>query len=198
MKKFSTMEEFIAGFPEWSPVIKELRTIALSTGLTEAIKWGAPAYLYESKIVLGIGAFKSYVGLWFHQGALLKDASHQLMNAQEGKTKALRQWRFADVKDIDAALVKQYMEESIAHFKMGKEIKPQKNKPLILPVELTNAMQTNISLANQFKSLTLSKQREYAEYITEAKRAETKLNRLQKIIPMIEKGMGLNDRYKNC
>ena len=59
-------------------------------------------------------------------------------------------------------------------------------------------MQTNLSLANQFKSLTLSKQREYAEYITEVKREETKLNRLQKIIPMIEKGIGLNDKYKNC
>ncbi|MCB0502653.1 MAG: DUF1801 domain-containing protein, partial [Bacteroidetes bacterium] len=62
MKRFSTVDEFITGFPEWAPVIKKLRTIALSTGLTEAIKWGAPAYLYESKIVLGIGAFKSYVG----------------------------------------------------------------------------------------------------------------------------------------
>ncbi|MCH7772721.1 MAG: YdeI/OmpD-associated family protein, partial [Bacteroidetes bacterium] len=47
-----------------------------------------------------------------------------------------------------------------------------------------------------FNSLSLSKQREYAEYISEAKRDETKQKRLLKIVPIILKGKGLNDKYR--
>ena len=198
MKRYTTVEDFIDGFPQWKEVIVKLRSIALSTGLDEAIKWGAPAYLYQSKIVLGIGAFKSYVGLWFHQGGLLKDETQQLMNAQEGKTKALRQWRFTDVSTIDEALVRSYIFESIENFKLGKEIKPQKNKPLILPPELSKVLTSNKNVALNFKSLSKSKQREYAVYINDAKREATKLKRLEKIIPMIEQGVGLHDKYKHC
>lgn len=198
MKRFTTVEDFILGFPEWSEELKKLRHIALSTGLTEAIKWGAPAYLFQNKIVLGIGAFKSYVGLWFHQGGLLKDETNQLMNAQEGKTKALRQWRFDSAKDINEDLVSSYIYESIENFKLGKEIKPDKNKALKIPPELVKAFGSDNHLKSKFNELSKSKQREYADHISDAKRLETKLKRLEKIIPMINSGIGLHDKYKNC
>jgi len=70
--------------------------------MTETIKWSAPVYTFEGKNLVGLGAFKSYVGLWFFQGSLLNDKKKKLINAQEGKIKALRQWRFNSVKEIEA------------------------------------------------------------------------------------------------
>ena len=92
---------------------QRLRAILDATPLTAEIKWGAPCYTFNGKNVVGLMAFKSYFGLWFHQGVALKDEASVLINAQEGKTKALRQWRMTSVKDIKPAIVKRYLKEAI-------------------------------------------------------------------------------------
>jgi len=143
---------------------------------------------------VGIGAFKNYVGLWFFQGALLKDTGNNLINAQEGKTKALRQWRFAHMDDIDPKLIHDYVEESMTNQKLGKVIKPQR-KPLVVPAELKIALNEN-NLEEIYNLLNLTNKRDFTGYILEAKRPETKQKRIDKIIPMIRKGIGLNDKYK--
>ena len=53
-----------------------------------------------------------------------------------------------------------------------------------------------LKLATIFESLTLTKKREFTEYISSAKRDDTKQKRLEKIIPMILNNIGLNDKYK--
>ena len=125
----------------------------------------------------------------------LKDKNKVLINAQKGKTKGMRQWRFDSFEQINKSLINQYVEEAIANQKAGKEIKPEK-KPLIVPDELAAVLQDNQLLAKQFELLTLTCKREYAEYISEAKREATKLSRIEKIKPMISAGKGLNDKYK--
>ncbi len=197
MKKFTTADEFIANFPEWESALNKLRSLLSTTDLVETIKWGAPVYTIDGKNVIGLGAFKSYVGLWFFQGGLLSDKHGKLMNAQEGKTKALRQWRFASEVEIDEKLVLEYVDEAIQNQRAGKQIKPQK-KPLIIPPELKHAFQQNKELEVAFNQLSLSKKREFAEHIESAKRAETKMSRLEKITPMILDGIGLHDKYRNC
>ena len=198
MQRFNTVESYITGHPEWKALLIRLREIIQSTELTETVKWGAPVYTIEGKNIVGLGAFKSYVGLWFFQGALLTDPSKKLVNAQEGKTKAMRQWRFHTLEEMDENLIKEYLEEAIQNQKQGKEIKPAKNKPLIIPDELKEAMVNDPLLDENFHQLTLSKQREYADHINEAKRTETKQKRLEKIIPMILEKVGLHDKYRNC
>lgn len=173
-----------------------LREILLSTKLNEEVKWGAPIYTHDGKNIAGIAAFKSYVGLWFHQGALLKDPMKKLINAQEGVTKALRQWRFASMKEIDEKLIKSYVKEAVQNHKEGKVIKPATNKPVIIPKELAASFKSNSSLHQSFLALSKGKQRDYAAYIQEAAKHETKVKRMEKIIPMISKGIGLNDKYK--
>ena len=66
----------------------------------------------------------------------------------------------------------------------------------MLPDELKEAIASDIELAEQFEKLSQSCKREYAEYIGEAKKVETKVNRLNRIIPLILKGKGLNDKYR--
>src|SRR5262245_17704911 len=87
---------------EMEPWVKEvllLRDIALSVGLEETIKWGGPAYTYQGKNVLGIGGFKNWACFWFFQGAYLSDPAKVLVNANEGRTRGLRQWRFMSSKE---------------------------------------------------------------------------------------------------
>ncbi len=169
-----------------------------STKLEETVKWGGPCYVYDGKNVVGMGAFKSYVGLWFHQGALLSDPNNVLINAQEGKTKALRQWRFESKKEIKSRGIKAYVKEAIELQKQGSEIKPTRQKSVTVPAQLHSALTKNRKAKAGFASRTPGKQREYAEYIAEAKREEMKVKRLAKIIPMIVDGAGLNDKYRSC
>lgn len=190
------VEDFIQKKKEWKKELELLRSIILSLKLEETIKWGSPVYCYEGKNIVGLGAFKSYAGLWFFQGVFLKDKANVLVNAQEEKTKALRQWRFHSMAEIDDTLVKEYIKEAIENQKQGKEVKPNRNRELIIPKELQYALKGDKELNSKFQNLSQACKREYAEYISEAKKEETKLNRLEKIKPMIIAQIGLNDKYK--
>jgi len=101
-------------------MLLELREILNSTVLTETINWGGPVYTLDDKNLIGIGAFKNHCALWFFQGALLKDTNNLLINAQEGKTKALRQIRFEAGSKIDTQELLKYIDEAISLHKLGK------------------------------------------------------------------------------
>lgn len=190
-----TVEEYLEMQPEHRPLLDELRRILNSTELVETVKWGIPTYQIDKKNVVGIGAFKSYAGLWFFQGVFLKDEAKVLINAQEEKTKGMRQWRFGSVDEVDEKLILKYVHEAIQNQKDGKEIKPEK-KRLIIPVELKEALASDTGLSEVFDKLNLTKKREFTEHIADAKRVETKQKRLKKIIPMIKEGIGLYDKYQ--
>jgi len=198
LKRYNTTEEYIANNKDWQQSLILLRDILLSTQMTEIIKWGVPVYTFEGKNIVGTAAFKSYVGLWFFQGVLLKDNKKKLINAQEGVTKALRQWRFNSVKEIEAEskTIKQYLEDAIQNQKAGKEIKPAKKSPAAIPELLNEAFKKNAKLKKSFDQLTPFKQREYCEYIAEAKRETTKISRLEKTVPVILKKIGPNEKYR--
>lgn len=198
MKKVNNVDEYIDNNPEWASELNFLRQLVAETELEESIKWGGPVYTLKGKNVVGLGAFKAYVGLWFFQGALLSDPKGLLINAQEGTTKALRQMRFQKLDEIDANTVSAYLHEAILNQKKGKSIKPAKagSKPLVIPQELQKALDESEDLKAAFDSLSLSCKREYAEYVGEAKREETRLRRLEKIIPMIMERISMNDKYR--
>ena len=111
MERHQSVDAYITHHHNRRQELILLRDILNDTELVETVKWGAPCYTINGKNVIGIGAFKAYVGLWFHQGVFLKDQKKVLINAQEGTTKALRQWRFNSIDDIDPILIKKYVEE---------------------------------------------------------------------------------------
>ena len=196
MKMASSVDEFFEWQKTWAPILTPIREILLSTELEESLKWGIPTYTLGGKNVLGLAGFKSHAALWFFQGSFLVDSDGVLVNAQEGKTKGQRQWRFTLEDKLNKPLIRQYILEAIQNQKEGKEIKKDRSKPVVIPPELQSAFASSPSLHSAFEALTKGKQREYAEYITEAKREATKVKRLEKIAPMIEAGVGLNDKYK--
>ena len=199
MKKIYSVEEYIEVNSHFAEALKILRDIIMSTELEETVKWSMPTYCLNGKNVLGIGAFKNHFCIWFHHGVFLKDEHSLLHNAQEDKTKGMRQMRFESKSDINEAAVLSYVKEATENQRLGREIKPvRKTKAINIPSELKDTLESNSTLHTSFKTLTPGKQREYCDYISEAKRETTKLSRLEKITPMIIKGVGLHDKYKNC
>ena len=196
MKRNKTVEEYLAGLTQWNAEVNRLREILCSTDLEETVKWGIPAYTHKGKNVCGIADFKNHFAVWFYQGALLADEKKVLINAQEGKTKAMRQWRMTSKSDIKVRILKSYVKEAIALVDSGKSIPANRSKPIVLSPELKTAFSKNKKAAKAFDAFTKGKQREFAEYISDAKRSETKLKRIEKILPMILDGVGLNDKYR--
>ena len=199
MIKVASVEEYIEVHEKWTEALKILRSILHKTELVETLKWSAPTYALNGKNVLGLGAFKNHFGIWFFNGVFLKDEHKKLNNAQESKTKAMRQWKFTNINQIDKNLVRLYINEAIENQKIGKEIKPDRTqKKTVIPQALGEALQANKDMDTAFHALTPSKQREYCEHIATAKRETTKQSRLKKITPLILSGNGLHDKYKNC
>lgn len=198
MKKVQTVAEYIDLNPGWASSLQLLRNLILQAGYEESIKWGAPSYAINGKNVVGLGAFKKHLAIWFHQGALLNDPEHILINAQENKTKALRQWRFSGYDDLvsKTEIINSYLIEAKENQLKGKEIALSKPGKLTPPAELETELKNNPELKSAFNKLSPGRQREYAEYIGEAKRAATRQSRLAKSMALIKDGKGLHDKYR--
>lgn len=181
----------------WPEEMNALKAIIAKTELVEMTKWGGPVYTLNTKNVIGVGGFKNYVAVWFWNGVFLRDEAGKLVNANEGVTKGLRQWRFGSKAEIDRdeALILEYINEAIANEKAGLAIKPEK-KETVLSDYFQSALDKNADFKAAFERLTPGKQREYLEHIDTAKQEKTKDTRLEKIIPMVISGVGLHDKYK--
>ena len=188
------VNQYIEKKSDWGKELKLLRKIMLQTGMEETVKWGIPTYTEGGKNVAGLGAFKNHVAIWFFNGVFLKDPEDVLVNAREDKTRGLRQWRFQSLDEISAEKVLKYALEAKANQEKGKEIKPEKRK-IKTPKKLEDALK-NKNLQAHFDQLSPGKKKEYYEYISSAKRPQTKESRLEKILPLIKAGKGLNDKYK--
>ena len=180
---------------KWEEELLFLKSIIDKTELVETIKWGGPVYVFNKKNVVGIGGFKEYFTIWFFNGVFLKDEKKKLINAQEDKTKSLRQWRFTSKQEVNETEVLAYILEAIENEKQGKIIKPSK-KETIFSELLEKEMSQNKVLAEAFQKFSPYKQYEFLEYIETAKQEKTKLSRIEKVIPMILENIGLNDKYR--
>lgn len=179
----------------WETELEILKSIINKTELVETEKWGGIVYTINNKNVIGIGGFKNFFTVWFFNGVFLKDDLNILVNANEGVTKALRQWRFASQNEINEKKLLLYIKEAIENEKLGKSIKPIKKEKISSPF-FEEVLKSNPQLSSAFEKFSLSKQNEFLEYIETAKQEKTKLSRLEKIKPMLLKNIGLNDKYR--
>ena len=198
MDKAAKIEAYFEEEHPYKKAIGKLRELVLQTSLEETYKWMFPTYTLKNKNVLSLCKFKQHFGIWFFNGVFLSDPLNVLQNAQEGKTKAMRHWKFSSEDDIDPKLVLAYVYEAIENQENGRVLAPSKKspQPAERSVMLEETLASNSKLNKAFSGLTAYKQKEFHEYIHTAKQEKTKIKRLEKIIPMIEAGIGLNDRYR--
>lgn len=179
---------------KWQKEYQKLRDIALATGLQEELKWGCPCYTYQNTNVVLIHGFKDYCALLFHKGALLKDTDGLLIQQTE-HVQAARQIRFTNLKDISKLekILKTYIHQAIEVEKAGLKVVMKKTTEFAMPEEFENQLKKSKDLKKAFEALTPGRQRAYLLYFSSAKQAKTRASRIEKYIPQILSGKGLDD-----
>jgi uncharacterized protein YdeI (YjbR/CyaY-like superfamily) len=179
---------------KWQEAYQELRELALSFELTEELKWGCPCYTIGKSNIFLIHGFKDYCALLFMQGALLKDTKNILIQQTENVQSA-RQIRFTNVEEVlkNKSTIKSYIKEAIGLDKAGLKIELKKTTEFKMPVEFQSALNEMSDLKTAFEALTPGRQRGYLLYFSSAKQSKTRNERVEKYIPKILDGKGLDD-----
>ncbi len=169
--------------------------IILDCHLTEELKWGKPCYTFQKTNIVLIVGFKEYCALIFCKGALLNDA-HGLLIKPGENTQAGRQIRLTNVREIVEMepILKAYIYEAMEAEKAGLKVNFKKNTELIFPEEFQNKLDEIPALKTAFDALTPGRQRAYQLYFSAAKQSKTRESRVEKCLPQILNGKGLDDR----
>ncbi len=178
----------------WQNEYTLLRKLILSCGLTEELKWGCPCYTNNKRNIVLIHGFKEYCALLFFKGALLNDASGKLLQ-QTGNVQSARQIRFTNVSDIIElnAILKAYIYEAIAVEEAGLKVALKNTDAYHIPEEFQQKLSALPTLKVAFEALTPGRQRGYLLHFAAPKQASTRIARIEKCIPAIMDGKGLND-----
>lgn len=179
---------------QWQQEINKLRTIVLDCGLTEELKWGNPCYTFQKRNIVLIHVFKEYCALLFFKGALLADA-HGILIQQTENVQAARQVRFTNIQQIveQEQILKAYIFEAIEVEKAGLQVDFKKTTEFTMPEEFQQKLDANAALKTAFDSLTPGRQRAYLLYFSAPKQSKTRESRIEKYLPQILTGKGLND-----
>ncbi|MED3959119.1 YdeI family protein [Priestia aryabhattai] len=188
------VDEFLTKAKKWKEEYEMLRKIVLDCELTEDFKWMNPCYTFEKKNIVLIHGFKEYCALLFPKGSLLQD-SHGILIQQTENVQGARQIRFTNVQEIaeKEAILKAYIYEAIEVEKAGLKVKAKKPEELIIPEELQHKFDEIPALKDAFTTLTPGRQRAYILHFSAAKQSKTRASRVEKCIPNILNGKGLND-----
>jgi uncharacterized protein YdeI (YjbR/CyaY-like superfamily) len=193
-EKNPAVDAWVAKAKTWHDEIARLRAILLDSGMTEEFKWGKPCYTHEGSNIVLIMPLKDTCALLFTKGALVKDPKGLLVQPGENSQSA-RQMRFTSLAGI-AKLekpLKACLKDAIAVESAGLKVAFRKSTDLVYPKEFQDKLDRNSALRAAFRALTPGRQRQYHLHFTGAKLAATRESRVEKAIPLILDGMGLND-----
>ena len=179
---------------KWQEEYEKLRTLVLGCGLNETLKWGVPCYTFQNSNIVLIHGFKEYCALLFHKGALLNDANGILIQ-QTKNVQAARQIRFRNLEEIIEleATIKAYIFEAVEVEKVGLKVEYKKTAEYSIPEEFQYKLDENPALKSAFEALTAGRQRGYLLHFSQAKQSRTRELRIEKCIPQIFSGKGLNE-----
>ena len=189
-----------AGFAK--PILRHLRKLVHEAcpDTEETLKWSLPAFLYGGKIMAGMAAFKEHCtfGFW-----------HQGMGAElgpDGEKEATAMGSLGRIKSLedlpsDRAMLR-YIRKAAALNESGAPARPRPARrpaaPLAVPEDLAAALKKNKAAAAAFEKFSPSHRKEYIEWITEAKRDETRQKRLATTLEWLAEGKSRNWKYENC
>lgn len=168
--------------------------IALDCQLTEELKWGKPCYMAQKSNIIILQGFKEFCAILFTKGALLKDP-HRLLEKPGENTQAARRIPFTTLDAIVEMepILKAYIQEAIEIEKVGLKVDFKESTELVFPEELESKFDENPALKAAFEALTPGRQRAYNLYFSAAKQSKTREARVEKSLPHILDGKGLND-----
>ena len=178
----------------WQKEIEQLRKIVLDCELVEVLKWGCPCYTFQNRNIVLIHVFKDYCALLFFKGALLKDKKNILIQQTEN-VQAARQVRFTKLSEITKlkTVLKDYIYEACEVEEAGLKVPMKKTREYPVPEEFQTKLNKLPALKKAFNALTPGRQRGYLLYFSSAKQAKTRESRIEKYIPQILEGKGIDD-----
>jgi uncharacterized protein YdeI (YjbR/CyaY-like superfamily) len=190
----NTKADFYFNKGIWQKETQQLRKIVLDCDLKEELKWGCPCYTFEGKNIVLIHVFKEYCALLFFKGALLNDPEKILIQQTENVQSA-RQIRFTNLKQIVkmAQVIKSYIYQAVEVEEAGLKVPLKKTKDFNIPEEFQKKLTEMPSLKTAFESLTPGRQRGYIFYFSQPKQSKTREARVEKSLPKILDGKGLDD-----
>lgn len=185
---------FFNKLSKWQEEYNKLRAIALDCGLDEELKWGQPCYTHHKSNIVLIHGFKDYCALLLFKGALLNDANGILIQQTENVQSA-RQIRFTSLEQIIKLepVLKAYIFEAVEVEKASLKVELKKTTEFAVTEEFQAKLDGMPSLKAAFEALTPGRQRAYLLYFAQAKQAKTRIARIDKYIPQIMDGKGLDD-----
>ena len=180
------------------PVLTHLRDVVHSAcpGVEETMKWSAPHFDYKGQMMCSMAAFKEHAAFGFWKGSLIKGLGH---NSANGGAAAGNLGRLASVKDLPSrkeltGFIKAAMklnDEGVVVSRPKGAAKPEAK----IPPELASALAKNKKAKAAFDAFPPGHRREYVEWITEAKREETKAKRVAQAVEWIAEGKSRNWKY---
>jgi uncharacterized protein YdeI (YjbR/CyaY-like superfamily) len=189
------VDAYVAKARPWQDEIARLRAVLLAANLVEDFKWGKPCYTHDGSNIVLIMPLKDSCTLLFTKGALMKDPKGLLVQPGENSQSA-RQMRFVSMAEITRLekSLKSYLKEAVSVEAAGLKVDFKKSTDLVYPKEFQDKLDRNSALREAFLKLTPGRQRQYHLHFTGAKQAATRESRVDKAIPLILDGVGLNDR----
>jgi uncharacterized protein YdeI (YjbR/CyaY-like superfamily) len=190
----SKVDFFFNKDTKWQKEFEQLRAIVLDCDLIEELKWGQPCYTFQKKNIVLIHGFKEYCALLFFKGALLNDAAGILIQQTEN-VQVARQIRFTNVSEIVklAKILKAYIYEAVEVEESGLKVELKKTSDFNIPEEFQKKLNKSKALKTAFNALTPGRQRGYIFYFSQPRQSKTRESRIEKSIPQIMQGKGLND-----
>lgn len=186
------VDAYLARSQRWPDELAELRSVLLATGLDEELKWGKPCYARDGANIAIVQEMKELLALMFFKGALLDDPAGVLRD-QGPNSRSARRIEFTSVDDVRrlAGTVADYVQAAVAAEEAGLKVDPAPE--LVLVDELQERLDGDPQLAEAFDALTPGRRREYHLHVSGAKRAETRVARVDQAVPRILAGKGLRD-----
>ncbi len=189
-----TVEEIISKEKNWKDELTKLRSIVLSCGLTEEVKWYQPCYSFKGTNLIILGSFKEFCTLSFFKGVLLKD-EHKILEFPGKNSQSAKFVKITNIQQINnlEGTLKDYIKEMIELEKSGVKVVFKKIEEQKIPEELEEIFNQDKNFEKAFRALTPGRQRAYLLHFSSAKQSSTRITRIEKLKPKIFEGKGLND-----
>lgn len=187
--------------PFAKPILEELRARvhAACPNVEETIKWGFPNFVYEGAVLCNMAAFKQHCAFGFWKAKLLREAGLKVSDDAMGQMGRLTSPKDLPGKAEFARLVKAAMKLNEAPTRVARPVtKSGTRKPIPVPADLKTALAKNARARKTFEGFAPSHRREYLEWITEAKRPETRAKRIALAIEWLAEGKQRNWKYASC
>ena len=197
-KRDSRIDAYIAGSPDFAkPILTHLREL-IHVGcpeVEETLKWRNPSFMYKG-LLCGMAAFKQHCGLGFWKDAILFDRKNPA-----ARPCAIPD-RITNVSELPPdKILLGYVKEAARLNDEGVKIPKPKSKPrkeLQIPSDLLTALKKNKKALATFEVFSYSHKKEYVQWITEAKRQETRTQRLSTAVIWMAQGKARNWKYERC